>query len=52
MTLSTFAYPHYSDAYRGEGYWRFSRTRPVQSAASGRARHMGGQRTLRSLPAR
>lgn len=46
MSIATFAYGVYHNGYRGEGYWRFSDTRLVQAATSGRVL-MGGLRQLR-----
>lgn len=46
MTTATFAYGAYHTGHRGEGYWRFSVARSVQSATSGRVL-VGGTRQSR-----
>lgn len=51
MITATFARSMYDMGYLGEGYWRFSVTRPVQSATSGRGL-IGGIRSPRCTIAR
>lgn len=50
MTTALFAFHTYGKRYYGygEGYWRFSDARSVQSAASVRVR-LGGTRQIRCL---